>query len=462
MTPRHIAVIDIGKTNVKLALVAADDLSEISVTTRPNTVRPGPPYPHFDVEGHWRFLLDAFARFHAEHRIDAISVATHGASGAMIAMDGGLAAPILDYEHTGPDETASEYERLRPDFEETGSPRLSMGLNLGAQIQWQFARDPGLRARTRAIVTYPQYWGFRLTGVLASDASSLGAHTDLWNPREGRFSSLVGRLRIEDRIAPARPSSDILGPILPEIARRTGLSPEIPVHCGIHDSNASLLPHMLSRKSPFSVVSTGTWVIAMTVGGMSVSLDPARDTLLNVNAFGDPVPSARFMGGREFDAILAGRATEDPEVDDPTMARVARTGPMLMPAVVPESGPFRGRTAGWIGPEPGEASPERAVALGFYLAMMTTECLSLTGHRGDIVIEGPFCRNRAFCTMLSAATGSAVAISTGTTGVGKGAAMLALGPGRRPDGAERGFAAPTTPLEFADYAARWRRAVRTR
>ena len=53
MTTGHVAVIDIGKTNAKLALVRIPDLSEIAVVTRPNTVLPGPPYPHFDTAAHW-------------------------------------------------------------------------------------------------------------------------------------------------------------------------------------------------------------------------------------------------------------------------------------------------------------------------------------------------------------------------------------------------------------------------
>jgi len=35
------------------------------------------------------------------------------------------------------------------------------------------------------------------------------------------------------------------------------------VFCGVHDSNASLLPHLGSRQAPFTIVSTGTWVILM-------------------------------------------------------------------------------------------------------------------------------------------------------------------------------------------------------
>ncbi len=67
-TARHIAVIDIGKTNAKLALVDLATLTEIAVLTRPNLVQPGPPWPHFDTEGHWAFLLDGLAQFHRRAR----------------------------------------------------------------------------------------------------------------------------------------------------------------------------------------------------------------------------------------------------------------------------------------------------------------------------------------------------------------------------------------------------------
>jgi len=456
MKTGHVAVIDIGKTNAKLALVDAADLSDIDVVTRPNRVVAGPPYPHFDVEAIWSFLLEALSRFHRLHGIDAISVTTHGASGALIAADGTLAAPILDYEHTGPDIVAGAYDALRPDFAETGSPRLPMGLNLGAQIHWQFLRDPTLYDRTKTIVTYPQYWGHRLTGVLASDVSSLGAHTDLWNPFEARFSSLVDRLRIADKIAPARKSADVLGPVLADIAGQTGLAPGTPVLCGIHDSNASLWPHVMWRGAPFSVISTGTWVIAMTVGGADVALDPSRDTLVNVNALGDPVPSARFMGGREFDIIQAGKAAEC-EAD--TLASVAEGGPLLMPAVVPESGPYQGRNHHWIGGEPEAGHPQRAAALSFYLALMTAECLTLTGHHGPIVVEGPFAANLGYCGMLAAAADCAVLSAESATGTSQGAALLARDAATLP---EVGKARELTPAEgvmYRSYAQRWRAAV---
>ena len=187
--PRHVAVIDIGKTNAKLALVDLTTLAEIAVVTRSNTVRPGPPWPHFDVEGHWNFLLDALGQFHSTHGVDAISVTTHGACVALLAADGSLAAPILDYEHRFSAEIVAAYDAMRPPFSQTGSPRFAGGLNIGAQLHWQFLTDPTLRERTARIVTYPQYWGHRPTGNTASDVASIGCHTDLWLPDDLCFKA---------------------------------------------------------------------------------------------------------------------------------------------------------------------------------------------------------------------------------------------------------------------------------
>ncbi len=447
--PQHIAVIDIGKTNAKLALVDLSDLREIAVITQPNIVRHGPPWPHFDVEAHWAFLLAGLKRFHQEHRVDAISVTTHGASVALLDGQGQLAAPILDYEHHFPPHIVADYDTLRPAFSETGSPSLVGGLNVGAQLHFQFASDPRLFARTAYILGYPQYWGHRLTGELAFDVTSIGCHTDLWAPQTGQFSSLVDRLHIAEKLAPIKKPSDILGSILPQIAAQTGLAETTPVVCGIHDSNASLYPHLLVSDAPFSVVSTGTWVIAMAIGGDQVSLDPARDTLINVNALGDAVPSARFMGGREFEMIQ-----RDPvEVSQADVSDILAQNIMLMPAVEAGSGPFQGRKMAWIGPEPPVGSGQRHAALSYYLALMTGTCLDLAGATGTTIVEGPFARNAAYLDMLEAMTNRQVVASASATGTSVGAALLFSGSGHSIPTPQKQVSRQTSDLRA--YAMAW-------
>ncbi len=418
----HIAVIDIGKTNAKLVLVDSGEPTELGTRTRPNTVLTGDPYPRYDIEALWQFILDALAALHREHGVDRIIATTHGAAAALLDAQGDLALPVLDYEHGGPESVAADYDAIRPSFAETGSPRLPAGLNLGAQIFWQSRHFPKAFRDVASIVMYPQYWGFRLTGVTANEVTSLGAHSDLWNPQTRDYSAIVDRLGWRPLFASIRKAADRLGTIRPEIAEQTGLRQDTPVYCGLHDSNAALLPHLLSRRPPFSVVSTGTWVIAMAVGGAPVVLDPLRDTLLNVNALGDPVASARFMGGREYAVLTAGlNGVPSAEESAAVLSRLT----MLLPSVQSGSGPFPNRKAVWrrdTGISPGE----RHAAISFYLGMMTSVCLEAIGAEGITITEGPFARNDLYSRMLSAATGRSV-LPTVTEGLGPsmGAALVA-------------------------------------
>lgn len=448
---RHVAVIDIGKTNTKLALVDLETRTEIAALRQPNRVRDDGPYPHHDVEAIWSFVIGGLTTLRRDRPIDAISVTTHGATAALIDCGGKLAVPVLDYEFHGPETTRDAYDALRPPFDETGSPPLPLGLNLGAQLFWQQQSFPDAFARTAAILTYPQYWAWRLTGVMASEVTSLGCHTDLWSPRKREFSALVGAMGLHGLFPTLRPANAVLGPIHPEIAARSGLDPTTPVACGIHDSNASLLPHLADREQPFAVVSTGTWVVAMSIGGRPIELDAGRDTLVNVDALGDPVPSARFMGGREFEVLMAGHP-QHPDASD--LAAAIERQAMLLPSTVGGSGPFPRRQARWVTTEP--QGGQRHVAVSFYLALMTATCLDLVGAEGDVVVEGPFAANDAYLAMLAAATGRPVAANPqGSTGTSIGAALLATDLRRTAFPAVGSLPFRSGPL--LHYAAEWRR-----
>ncbi|SIR21456.1 Sugar (pentulose or hexulose) kinase [Rhizobium sp. RU35A] len=431
-TISRIAVLDIGKTNAKVLVLDCATGAELSVRRRPNRVLSGPLYPHYDIEALWAFFREALAALYAETGFDAISITTHGASGVLLDAEGGLVLPVLDYEHTYSAEIRAAYAALRPPFAETFSPALSGGLNLGAQIHYQKTAFADAFARVRTILTYPQYWAFRLTGIVANEVTSLGCHTDLWQPATGNFSSLVDRLGIREKMAPVRSAFDALGPVLPALAAELGLEAPVPVYCGIHDSNASLLPHLVGRDAPFAVVSTGTWVISFGVGGDLQHLDPARDTLANVDAYGRAVPSSRFMGGREFEMLAAELGPYPADEMRPALAEAVRDGVMLLPNVAEGSGPFPGRARTWLNAE-GCDTRLRWAAATLYLALMTEACLDLIGADGPALVEGPFAANPAYLATLSAllaARGDRPVLAlSGSTGTAHGAALLA---GTRP------------------------------
>ena len=452
---RYVAVIDIGKTNAKVALVDLETSSEIAVFKTPNHVTAGPPYPHFDVEALWDFILSGLKSLAEKYSVDAISVTTHGATAALVDAKGDLVLPVLDYEFTGLDEKRAAYEAVRPPFDETGSPPLPIGLNLGAQIFWQANSLPNDFARCEAILTYPQYWSFRLSGVMASEATSLGCHTDLWNPWTGDFSTLVASQGWGHLFPKLQLASANLGPLLDRIADETGIKRGTPVYCGIHDSNASLLPYLDGELTSFAVVSTGTWIISLCVGGERVLLDPSRDTLVNVNANGDPTPTARFMGGREFDLITNGKA-DTPNSSD--IAAVLDHQIMVIPSASASTAQPH-----FLFPngEP-KSSGERICVASLYCAMQTGESLALIGAQGPIYVEGPFAKNALYLDMLAVASTRLVYPSaTGSTGTSLGAARLA-GDVHKSIGFSSVATHKTLKAQLADYASAWTAAYEDR
>lgn len=458
-TIRNVAVIDVGKTNGKVALFDVVEGRESHVHSIANTVLKDGPYPHYDIDGLWNFFLKSLREIAGRERIDAIAITAHGASITLVDADGNLALPMLDYEFDGPDMLKAEYDAVRPPFSETGSPRLVCGLNVGAQLFWQAKTFPEDFARVTSIIPYPQYWAMRLTGVRASEATSIGAHTDLWNPYAKDYSSLVDRMGWRELMPDVGSAFDITGALKPEIAEATGLPADTPVFSGIHDSNASLLTHLKADDPPFSVVSTGTWVICFSVGGKQVALDETRDTLMNVNAFGDPVPSARFMGGRAFGMLEADSKAEITAADRDAVldGRV-----MLLPAVPDDSGPFVGRKGGWKGNPKTLTSGGYLYAVSLYLGMMTSVSLELIGADGPVVVEGPFAGNATFLETLQAVTGRRVLTGgSGVTGTSAGTALLALGRHARITSHSTVAAIAPDP-RIAAYAAEWRQIAENR
>ena len=416
-----VAVFDVGKTNIKLVVFDRDgkvvaDRSHPNASLAPDA---SCPYLRLDTERAWRFLLAALKDVGAEHPIEAISISAHGGSGILVT-DDGLALPPMDFEFDGFGGIDADYDAARPPFEEALSPKVPRGLNVGRQIFYCERNFPKEFSRARAFLCYPQYWAWRLSGVMASEVTSLGAHTDLWRPNEGRLSSLVERQGWTRLFPPLRRAWETLGRLKPEVAAATGLSPDVRVVCGAHDSNASLVPYLASRKDPFTVISTGTWVIIMAVGGKA-KLDPKADMLANVDVRGEPVPTARLMGGREFSVLAGDTSAEAHEAD---VAGVVASGVMAMPAFSDLGGPYAGRK-GWIEGEVPKTPVGRTALATVYSALMTAHMLKLLEASGDLIVEGGFNRSPAFAGVLAALTPGRGVLVAPAAGAAEGAALLA-------------------------------------
>jgi sugar (pentulose or hexulose) kinase len=194
-----------------------------------------------------------------------------------------------------------------------------------------------------------------------------------------------------------RGATERIGRLRDNVVAATGLPSRCEVACGIHDSNASYLRFLMDReREAFTVVSSGTWTIVMANRGDLRRLREDRDMLANVNAFGAPVATARYMGGREYEAIAGG--AEDPTLE--AVIEVISRGAIALPSFA-SAGPYSGRTGRIEGAE-GLVGTQRTALATLYSALMTALLIESLGAAGEIFVDGPLARNPLFARLLAA------------------------------------------------------------
>lgn len=423
-------VFDIGKTHIKLC-VLDQSLQLLAARETKNRVVQGEPYPHADTDYIWDWFCTEAKELTQQYPIEAVNITTHGATAACVnTQENCLTLPILDYEFDGlvaDEATAKQYQALRDDFALTQSPNLPAGLNLGRQLHWLEQKHAAAFAQADTILLYPQYWFWRLTGERCAEVTSLGCHTDLWQPHAGNFAPLVQKLGWASKLPALKDARHWAKPEA-AICAITGLAADCKIYAGIHDSNASFWRHKAFADSkPFTVISTGTWSIVMASGTSVNRLIESQDMLANVDVTGAPVACARFMGGREYEAIckLTGAPlaqNSQPQELNQRVDAILSNATFALPAFAEAGGPFSGRRGRIVG-ELNTGSGNCLASI--YCALMLDHLLDALDSQGHIIIEGAFLKNALLCGLLAQLRPTQpILLSNDDTGTVTGCALL--------------------------------------
>ena len=289
-------VLDIGKTNVKLTFVDSINNKTIKffTTKQKNIYRHGIKILNSNSIFEW--ALKKITYIEKKHNLDKFVCTAHGTSIALISYDDKELLACTDYEYKF-DKLFNNYKKIAPKFNESFSPFLENGLNIGQQIYYLYKRKQKLIKETKYILNYPQYIVWKLTSSFSSEISYVGCHTHLWDFKRNKLSSFVKKIKLEKKFPKIRKAWDTIG------QRKIGES-NLKIINGIHDSNASYLYFKNSDIKNFTLVSTGTWYIIFNQKTPLKNLNPSLDMLANIDVFGKPVPTMRFMGGREYDHLM--------------------------------------------------------------------------------------------------------------------------------------------------------------
>ena len=459
---KMIAVIDIGMTNKKVAIYDAglhmlDSVSRTFTPVKVDGVNAVGLDSH-DLDGMEAWFLDQLALFGKKHDIGAIAVTTHGATLVCIGADGKPSAPCVLYTHEPGDAFQQRFYDLVGDPVDlqavTGTPRLSALINPSKALLFMQEQFPGDLQKTVQVLNYPQYWGFRLSGQYGVEGTYIANHSYLWDWQQEKYSSVAERLGVAGKMPyPLRTSWDVLGTLSPEMAGRTGLSKDVIVTMGIHDSNASLLPHLAKKPGQdFILNSTGTWCVLMHpqekyAFGLG---ELGKVVFFNRSAYLQPVKTTIFLGGMEYEqwsgliGKVCGVKTADPgpAAYPPVFAGMDC---FILPEVVPGSGQFPGSRARAVEKgkiylmediQSGKAvpafmkDPAKAMAiLDASLVIQTQVALERAGLApgAEVYTEGGFRKNADYNGLLAAALpGTPVKLTDIAEATALGAAMTAI------------------------------------
>jgi sugar (pentulose or hexulose) kinase len=454
----HCLIFDIGKTHVKVSVLGRNG-EELYQNRRSNKVVQTQPYHSYDVAGIWLWLTTQLSTLTPQFDIRAISIATHGAAAALIdRTTNELLLPVMDYEYESYPEELEDYDTIRPPVKETGSPKFPAGLNLGRQLYWQSHLLTEPQKKDAILLMYPQYWAWKLSGELATEITSLGCHTDLWNVKANAPSSLLETIGLGKALPPLKKAWEPIGVIKQRLATELGLSPQCAIYPGVHDSNAGYLPILRRAKNNRpTVVSTGTWSVIMDGDSDLNVLDARKDMLVNIDAEGDPLATARYMGGREFGLICERLNTDIATTfTDEDIAAIINSNTFIMPSFASGSGPYP-NSKGRIDFEGDTVSINGKAAASIYAALMLNNILKRLSPRSeqDILIEGSFAQNSVLCGLLAALNPDrTVRTQNGGNGVTEGCFLLTHW--KAPQAEQKNPVVKPYTLEgFPEYAARW-------
>jgi len=303
-----IAIFDIGKTNKKFILFDLKLNIVYENQTSFEEVKDEEGENCEDLRQLTNWMKESWQKIQMDMNFDikALNFTTYGASFVHLDEKNRPVTPLYNYLKAFPKEIESLfYSKYGDKYDlatSTASPSLGM-LNSGLQIFWLKHQHPTTFQKVKLSLHFPQYCSFIFCNEFASEFTSIGCHSALWNMEANDYHSWVKNEEIDTLFAPIKK--------LHLNGHTTFRNKQIPVGTGMHDSSAALIPYFKQITEPFLLLSTGTWCITLNpfAKNLLTREELIKDCLNYLTFEGTQVKASRlFLGSfhEEFTKIFAG------------------------------------------------------------------------------------------------------------------------------------------------------------
>jgi xylulokinase len=242
----YVLGIDIGSSATKVGLFDLNGTVKASASRTHSTREPSPGYREQDPQQWWEAAVSSIREAVGVvpgASIVGMGVAGHISSLTFVDSSGQPLRPAVGFRDLRAVAEAAEIQSIfgRQDL----ARRLGVDLPPAAtwplpRLLWFRKHEPRTLERAHRLLQAKDYVNFRLTGELASDASSNRGIVDLATgeaPHE-----LFARLGLPESILPPlRDPAAVLGRVSAAASRETGLPEGLPVAAGWNDLNACVL-----------------------------------------------------------------------------------------------------------------------------------------------------------------------------------------------------------------------------
>ena len=299
-----ILVFDIGKTNQKYFLFNTNYNLIMQGNKKTQKTKDDDGDTCDDIEKMTSWIKKVFYKYlnSNKYKITKVNFSAFGATLVHLDSSFKIIKPVYDYNKKIDEETISLfYSKYGPEKNfslSTGSKNLNM-LNSGKQIFWLKRKKPNLYKRIKYSLHLPQYLSFLFTDELATEYTSIGCHTDLWDYENKKYHYWVKNEGIHKLFPPIVKTNKTI--------TKTINSNKIVFGIGIHDSSSALQYYLANETDPFILISTGTWCI---------NFNPfARDNIFDIGQINNgataymkidssPVKTSRIFLGAEHEIKL--------------------------------------------------------------------------------------------------------------------------------------------------------------
>lgn len=295
-----IAIYDIGKTNKKVFLFneGYEIVYEKSINLTEIPDDDGDMCEDVQALTHW--VKQSFEEIQQLKAFDivAVNVTAYGASLVHVDAEGKPVAPLYNYLKPYPEDLQKafyeKYGGVVKMSQHTASPVLG-SLNSGMLLYSIMKNKPEIFEKIKYSLHLPQYISLLLTGAFASDITSIGCHTMLWDFTTMQYHQWVEQEGIAPKLAPVKEADDTI-----EVEIQKG---KVKMGIGLHDSSAALIPYLLNFKEPFVLLSTGTWAISLNPFNDSPLTEAQlnQDCLCYLTYKKQPVKASRLFAGYEHE-----------------------------------------------------------------------------------------------------------------------------------------------------------------